>query len=153
MINLYKKFLRDVFENYIQNDTHLKFLSKQYPYLSTEHYNSEFRAYSINLGRRLGASTAFKDFIKKHPEKNFALITSQILYKSIYEEFIKVEKLSNIKLITSLHEITGTIPSIDIILFDNSELLTGSYIHKNIEEYILSRMNSNRLDQVLIKFQ
>lgn len=153
MINLYKNFLNEVYTNYIDNEKHLELLAGYSKLAGTQHFNHDFRTYSISLGRRLGASTAFKDFIKKHPEKNFALITSQILYKSIYEEFIKVEKLSNIKLITSLHEITGTIPSIDIILFDNSELLTGSYIHKNIEEYILSRMNSNRLDQVLIKFQ
>ena len=153
MINLYKNFLNEVYTNYIDNEKHLELLSGYSQLAGTQHFNHDFRSYSISLGRSLGATSALKEFIKKHPEKRFLVITNLVLYKSMFEEFHKKEGLDNVEFVFSLYKVTGSLPKSDIVLFDNHALLTGSYIHKNIEEYILSRMNSNRLDQVLIKFQ
>lgn len=154
MINLYKNFLEDVYLNYINSRDYTDFLQKIKSKVPNPlQFNSEFRDYSLKLSRQLGATSAFKHFIKQHPNKDFLLITTYLAYKSSYEEFIKNEGLTNVKFANSLHGITGTLPRVDIILFDNFSMLFEIKSYESIYNYILTDMNRSRLDQVLIKFQ
>lgn len=153
MINLYKNFLNEVYTNYIDNEKHLELLAGYSKLAGTQHFNHDFRTYSISLGRSLGATSALKEFIKKHPEKRFLVITNLVLYKSMFEEFHKKEGLDNVEFVFSLYKVTGSLPKSDIVLFDNHALLTGTSSYKKIEEHLMASMNRSRLDQVLIKFQ
>lgn len=153
IVNFYKLLLDSLVPSLISNDTYNKSLKEiRYSYISNENFNRSFRIYSLNLGRRQGASTAIKEYIKQNPDLNFLLITSPVMHKAQFEK--DLINCKNYIICSQKDSLVGRILSSDIVIFDDYELLTSNKKYKELDDLILNKLNDrNKINQVYVKFQ
>ena len=149
MNNIYSLFLNSVVEGYVLNKDYIKDLEIAVSYDSLKSFNSNFRTYSMDLGRRLGATTAIKQYIDNHPELTFVYVSSMIMWDHVFG----AEKLKNVSFCSSIDSLQGKFSNTDIFLFDNYTLLTKNKIFKDLDDMILDNMNTHCLNQIYVRFQ
>ena len=149
MNNIYSLFLNSVVEGYVLNKDYIKDLEIAVSYDSLKSFNSNFRTYSMDLGRRLGSTTAIKQYIDNHPELTFVYISSMIMWDHVFG----AEKLKNVSFCNSIDSLQGKFSNTDIFLFDNYTLLTKNKIFKDLDDMILDNMNTHCLNQIYVRFQ
>lgn len=146
-MNLYKNLLDSLYQNYILNLQYQEGIQAQKNRMHLKDYNYSFRVYTLNLGRRMGASTAIKDFIKNNSDLNFIIINTSSDFNYNFKDL----KVPNVKLCTSLHSLHGSLASADIIFFDNFNIMKKDRIFKELDDEVLQRLNASNKSQVYIR--
>lgn len=150
MNNLYSILLSGILENYILDKEYVENLKEPKHFLNNVRtFNLNFRTYSVSLGRKLGASSALKQFVKNHPELNFVFISTSILY----EENFKKDNLKNLFFCSQKDSLKGKLHAADIVIFDVYDLLIKHKNFQGLEDLVLENLNSNCLNQIYIRFQ
>lgn len=153
IINFYKLFLDSALSSFVLNENYTKTLLKiRSSYTKNKDFNKNYRVYSLNIGRRQGASSAIKEYIKQNPELEFLLITTDVMFKSQYEK-----DLINCKNYSVCHQkntLIGKILYSDVVIFDDYDLLVSNKNYKELDDLILDKLNDRgKINQIYVKFQ